>query len=349
MVDVSHAPFFLFGCAGRTKLICTVKGLFQLFDGKPVCEFEAETFLVDAAAYSVEITCRDRTRILIGEDEEGIWLDRRGSRTPVDRVAVALPRFEGHPYRALLRKLYHEILVNIHQGAPLPNIVVYHKPWYRDAAMVCMVLERCGSLHLVRDWILGLRAPYDRLNGGNEESDNLGQLLYLASLASGKRHPIVSTVMAAARLITRNHMLGGSTDFAEHPVYQNKWIKFGLASLGLPDPYIVPQVSDSYAPLVWWARDDIAADPSVRFHTQADKYPYLTWAEAHFWNDPPPFHLSNQDGYPLTWEASASQADYEKFNAVDRALTAAKCCMPHTWHAAEMFLFLHETPRSKLL
>ena len=45
----------------------------------------------------------------------------------------------------------------------------------------------------------------------------------------------------------------GRSDFAPHPVYQTKWAKFGLRSLGLEDPYEVPQVADSYATLFWWA------------------------------------------------------------------------------------------------
>ena len=75
-----------------------------------------------------------------------------------------------------------------------------------------------------------------------------------------------------------------------------------LQSLGLEDTWNVPEADDSYAPLFWWDKEDIVIDPSIRFQTDRSLYPYLTWAEAHFWNDPLPMELCSTD-YPLTWEA----------------------------------------------
>ena len=40
--------------------------------------------------------------------------------------------------------------------------------------------------------------------------------------------------------------LEGKTDYALHPVFQTKWMKYGLKSLGLPDPYTIPKQYDSY-------------------------------------------------------------------------------------------------------
>ena len=44
----------------------------------------------------------------------------------------------------------------------------------------------------------------------------------------------------------------------------------------------------------------------------------------------------------MTWEAHASEADYEAIRPVDSRWADAKICYPHTWHAAEMFLLLYD-------
>ena len=44
----------------------------------------------------------------------------------------------------------------------------------------------------------------------------------------------------------------------------------------------------------------------------------------------------------MTWESHASQADYEGMRLVDPSFVDRRLSMPHTWHAAEMFLYLWE-------
>ena len=241
----------------------------------------------------------------------------------------------GHPYAPILRVLHQEILVNILDGLPLPNFFVYRRPWLRDGAMMAMVLRQTGNLDLIRAWILGLREPYDRNNAGETEADNLGQALYLVSLVSGASHPLVASVLAELPRFEVDEHIRGRSDFAEHPVYQTKWAKFGLASLGLPDPYRVPLVPDSYSALFWWDYRDRHV-PGERF--RGSDYPYLNWAEAHFHGEAGA-PLGDLD-YPLTWEANASQAEYAALASFLPAHAAEKLAAPHTWHAAEMFLCL---------
>jgi hypothetical protein len=69
-----------------------------------------------------------------------------------------------------------------------------------------------------------------------------------------------------------------------------------------------------------------------------DSYPYLGWAEAHFHRGPPPEGFAEHQ-YPLTWEANASQARYEGMGIVCREYVDRRLCSPHSWHAAEMFLY----------
>jgi len=70
-----------------------------------------------------------------------------------------LPVFKDYAYDSVLKVLLHEILINIDNGLPLPNIMVYKKLWYRDATLMAMVLKETGNLRLIKDWILNIRDP----------------------------------------------------------------------------------------------------------------------------------------------------------------------------------------------
>ena len=341
MIDLSHPPFFIFGCGKREKFVCTTRGLVSYSSGESIVKFIPGNMIVQAPEYTIIAQDTLGNEIRIQEDEEGIWLTRKGKTENLASNPVRLPTFQGHPYQKHLRILHNEILTNIFHGKPLPNFLVYKKPWYRDAAMMAMVMEITGNVDIIRGWILNIRDPFDRNNAGNEEPDNLGQVLYLVSLVSDASHPVVQEVREAAVHITRNGHLNGMTDFAEHPIYQTRWLKFGLCRLGLQDDFILPQVDDSYAPLFWWDRDNRPDFPKKRYHAQGEFYPYLTWAETHFHTDSPPMQYSAGD-YPKTWEAQASQADYNGMRIVDDSFAQRQICMPHTWHAAEMFLYLWE-------
>jgi hypothetical protein len=276
---------------------------------------------------------------VIAEDEQAVWLDEGGTKTALTRGRVVLPDFAGQPFAAVLRVLHQEVLVNVVDGKPVPNFLVYPRPWYRDGAMMAMVLKRTGNLDLIRHWILGLDAPYDRNNAGETEADNLGQALYLIALVSDRSHPMVPVVQRELKRFEKGRHIEGRSDFTPHPVYQTRWAKLGLAALGLDDPYEVHAVSDSYASLAWWA--DHREGPSDRAVISSDDYPYLTWAAAHA-TGKPLGKLSDRD-YPLTWEANASQAHYEGMRVVDPVYVKARLCTPHTWHAAEVFLDLIES------
>ena len=210
--------------------------------------------------------------------------------------------------------------------------------------MVGLALEHTGNTGLLREWVQGLSDPFDRNNAGLEEPDNLGQALTLVALAGfDATHPVVAPALAAARAVTRNGCLEGLSDFAPHPVYQTKWMKYGLARLGLDDPYRIPAVYDAYSALFWMDYQDQHV-PGPRFpDSLAVPYPYLKWAEAHFYNEPPPFELAGRSS-PLTWEAEASQANYAAQSRFFPTLALERRAAPHTWHAAEMFLLLASEP-----
>ncbi len=279
--------------------------------------------------------------VTLFEDEEAFWLEQKQDRLALSRSPVLLPDFARHPRADLLRALHAELLVNILPWGPVPNLWVYSRPWYRDAAMMALCFERTGNVDLLRPWIVSLRQPFDYNNRGLAEPDNLGQALYLASLAGGAELPVVAAALKEAQGCRQGNHLRGLSDFAEHPVYQTKWLKFGLKRLGLEDPYVIPQIADSYSALFWMDFKEQHV-PHPRFNQEMLKnYPYLHWAEAHFYGDPPPETLSASD-FPLTREVKASEADYSRLGFLSPHWVEQRWSSPHTWHGAEIFLYYLE-------
>lgn len=338
--------FFLFGCGGRQKLLYRGGELLDARTGAVLKRWEVDTAVISPAELTVTLTVKAALRqpaqqVMISEDEEGVWLSEGGTRLSLTAAPVKLPRFDDGKHdattAALLRILHHEILLNIVDGKPLPNFMVYEKPWYRDGAMVAMVLAHTGNLDLIKPWILGLREPFDRNNKNEREPDNLGQVLYLVSLVSDANHPIVATILKEAETFRVGDHIRGNSDYAPHPVYQTKWLKFGLRSLGLPDTWRIPAIKDTYSALFWMDyRDQHVGDHAYPSQGR-QPYPYLGWACDHFYRKPPRLPAI---GFPLTWEANASEADYDGMTVVSQKYARQRISAPHTWHAAEMFLYL---------
>lgn len=337
-MKLPDCQFYLFGMGQRRKFLHKHGMLLDALTGETIRKWNAASESIYPTEYSVELTMPDGKKAVIREDEKGVWVIENGDRACLTESRIKLSRFEGYPRAALLRVLHHEILINIVNGRPVPNFFVYSKPWYRDAAMMCMCLEETGNLHLVKEWILGLREPFDRNNAGNREPDNLGQALYMISLVSDVSHPLVETILQAIPQFKAGNHIVGITDGSEHPVYQTKWLKFGLRSLGLDDPYEIPAVFDSYSALFWMDYTQSHVNGPHFGDRGKELYPYLGWAEAHFRHTMPTVTF-NEHQYPLTWEAYASEADYNGMELISQEYVEQKICAPHTWHAAEAFLY----------
>lgn len=333
--------FYLFGMGNRRKMLYKEGKLIDALSGQVIQEWKIISENIYPSEYRVVLELINGKTTIIWEDEVGVWVKENKKKTLLTEGHLRLPRFEENKYAPLLRILHHEILINIVNGKPLPNFFVYSKPWYRDAAMMCMCLNKTGNLHLVRRWILNLREPFDRNNSGICEPDNLGQALYMISLVSNASHPLVDAIRGIIPKFRKYNYITGLTDFREHPVYQTKWLKFGLRKLGLNDSFQIPRVFDDYSALFWMDYKE-AHVPGPPFEEKVKKfYPYLAWAEAHFHGWPLPMEYSNTR-YPLTWEAYASQAKYVGMALISQEYVSQKICMPHAWHAAEMFLYLLE-------
>ena len=336
-----NAEFFLFGMGLRTKWLYQTGALMNARSGEVVRRWPVDAAVILPSDYSVNLRTTDGRTVRIFEDETGVFIeDGKRELLPGTSAPVRLPDFREFKYPAAMRVLHQELLVNVMTNGPVPNFFVYSKPWYRDGAMMALAFKETGNLDCIRDWILGLHEVFDRNNAGETEADNPGQVLFLISLVSDRNHPLVPKVLAAAARFETNGPDGkyllGRSDFAPHPVYQTKWIKFGLRALNLPDPYTVPRQADGYSALFWMDYRDTYV-PGKDADDRGD-YPYLGWACDHF-HGAKKSPISDRD-YPLTWEIQASQANYDGIKMLSPAYARQKTAAPHTWHAAEVFLYL---------
>lgn len=329
--------FFLFGMGNRDKYIYKNCSLISYKDRKTVYAWNncTEEFFYDE--YKVVLTKKSGESVVIYENEEGLFVNEKC----LTASKINLPDFENFKYPKQLRILHHEILINIIDGKPVPNYFVYKKPWYRDSAMMGMVLKHTNNLHLIKDWILSLEDLYDLNNAGIKEPDNLGQLLFLVSLVSDKSHPLVKKIIEEARRISCNGVLTGLTDFNDHRIYSTLWLKFALKQLEIDVDFInIPNEFDSYARMFWMDKDGIERD-AVYNNEYNWLYPYLWWAVKHFEKEPIDEQLL-EITYPMSWEKEASQAKYEDISLLSSVYAENKFSAPHTWHASEMFLYLIE-------
>ena len=348
--EMPDVRFFLFGMGSRPKLLYRSGELMNALTGRILKKWSVKRDYILPHEYKVVILDSSGVPTAIREDSIGVWVERMGESelVPGTQAPVRLPDFRGRRFANVLKVLHQEILVNVIEGKPVPNFFIYPKPWYRDGAMMAMCLRTTGNLGLIRGWILGLSEAYDRNNAGETEADNPGQALFLISLVSDRNHPLVPKLLDALKTHevrdgAKRHIRGRS-DFAEHPVYQTKWAILGLESLGIRNPYTVPEVEDGYGALFWMKREGGRNTPLDS--GKESRYPYLDWASDHFFATHTA-RISNRD-YPLTWEIEASQANYEGMRLVDERFARNRTGSPHTWHSAEVFLYLMDSEADKI-
>jgi len=349
--ELPQVSFFLFGMGDRTKLLYKDGKLINTLTHEIAGEWHVRTEFIIPNQYKVQIMTNKGRMVTIYEDEQGVFINEEGRNLRVEGTdnPVKLPDFRDYRYGEILKVLHQEILINIVGGQPVPNYFVYHNPWRRDAAMMAMCLEKTGNPGLIKEWVLALDDPYDRNNGSRNgspetEADNLGQTLYLLSLFAGREHPLVKKILQEIPRYAVHDQHGSYirwiSDFHEAPVYQTKWLKYGLEALGLPDTFSVPGVQDNYSSLFWCGYKETYMQGTTDAFDEwkNDFYPYIGWAADHFHGlkrNP----VSNRI-YPLTWEIQASEADYTGMAIIDRQYMQGKIAVPHTWHAAEVFLYL---------
>ena len=339
--------FYIFGMGNREKYIYKKGGsLIKFSTNEAVYSFDVkrEKFLYDR--YMVVIWTNDEKVYLIKENSYGAYLyDITDGEKQIlilcESEYINLPDFDNCKYPEQLRILHQEVLVSFLGDLPVPNIFTYKKPWYRDSAMMALVLEKTNNLHILKPWALSVASLYDQNNAGNCEPDNLGQLAFVLSFFVDKNYPLIKEIYKEAEKIAEGGLLKGVTDFSNHEIYSTLWLKLAFDRLGIVADFIkIPKDFDRYARMFWM--DKTKVETATPFENEYDEfYPYLTWATYHFNGDD--FDKSLIEiKYPMSWEINASQANYDLIAPLSEEYAKNKCSAPHSWHAAEMFMYLEE-------
>jgi hypothetical protein len=355
-MKLPHHPFFLFGMGNRRKLLYKAGALYDALTGELLRSWSPIHEQIVPHEYAVKWQTRDGKTYSLREDETGVCLRVEGTQTYLTGNPVHLPDFKGSSHAHVLKVLLHEILVNVQDGKPLTNFLARTAPTYRDGAIISESLRRTGNLALVKDWILGLKEPFDYAREGEREPDNLGQALFLISMVSDKGHPLVNEIMNQATAFRNTDYIDGRTDAAEHPVYQTKWLKFGLKSLGLQDPYKIPVAFDPYSSVFWMDFRDIPSNGPPFPEKTKEACPHLAWAEAHFHNWDPPMPIGAK-AYPLSWEVQDEKNPPYGMSIISPDFLERRIAAPQARHASEMLLYyldmartgLHNDPRGEQL
>ena len=289
---------------------------------------------IDYENYTIYATNIKGEKVVINENEKGIYMSINGKNATLDdSIKINIPSFEDYKYKKQLRILLNEIMVNITKDGPKPNFIAYENPWYRDSSLVAMVLKETGNMPQIQEWIENIDKIYDMQNG-YEEADNLGQVLYLMSLVDNKNIELIEDILEEAeKLKTEEGYIKGITDGSYHPVYQTKWLIYGLKSLNINyDNWKVPNLYDSYEPLIWFDKESEKLKLRV-----SDRWPYIMYAYLHYDNT----NIDIGDmSYPISSEYSPSKANFEKLRIINNDFSDSKLVVPHSWSAAEMFLYL---------
>jgi hypothetical protein len=335
-----NITFMFFGMGDRLKMMYKSGNLINAKTGKVLRRWKVKNAIIVPSEYLVHMELENGKAVDIQEDTQGVYIYENGMQVIMAESNLNLPTFSDKKFGPILRVLNHEILINVDEGVPVPNFMVYQQPRYRDAAMMTMVLKKTNNLNLIMNWIANLKDPCNLNTEGSPEIDNLGEILYIISTVSDRKHPVIEKVLETADAYKNANYIEGKTDYAFHPVYQTKWLKFGLKSLGIADEYKIPLVYDNYSTLVWWDYRTESVGGRQFDENTSTKYPYLTWAEDHFLNQKR--GIVSLSDYPLSWESESKDANYEGMNVIDPIYAQTKLCMTHGWHAAEMFLLLFE-------
>ncbi|MBO5212450.1 MAG: hypothetical protein J6B60_02815 [Clostridia bacterium] len=343
--------FYIFGMGHREKYIYKNSALIEFKTNNTVYywDVEKEEFIYDK--YTVILGLKNGETVIITENTQGVFIKREKNAVLKEEICLAddeilLPDFEEYKYPAQLRILHQELLISFLDKFPVPNFYVYKTPWYRDGAMMALALEKTGNISLLKDWALSITELYDKNNSGNSEPDNLGQLAYILSFFVDKEYPLVKKIVEEAKRITVDGVLTGLTDYGHHEIYSTLWLKFGLERLGIDTSFIkIPKEFDSYAYMFWMDRAGI--DTSTPYENEYNEwYPYLWWAVKHFKKEPiDEKYLEIK--YPMSWEICASEARYELIAPLSEEYAKNKCGSPHSWHAAEMFMYLLEMKKGE--
>ncbi len=340
----SYSEYYYFGMANRRKLVYRPNKIIDVETKEVVYSFEEKDHFIIPNTYTVLIETKDKDFIMIKEDKYGVHYVVNGKDSIIKGTDkyLELFNFSNEKYQNMKKVLYGEILFNIKDSIIYPNIIVYNKPWYRDAALTTMVLQKTHNTDLIKDWVSQIEDIYDYQNGGEKEPDNLGELLYIISTQEEKNYDLIDRIEREAENIAKSNNNGyyiyGKTDTGDEFLYQNLWYKLGIESIGRKYHFnldIIPE--DAYSKMAWWSNYELI-DTNNQF--DGDCYPYLNIAERHkLKKGSIPI---NNNLYPLSWEVGATAANYDAYRGIDDHMSDVKVSPLHSWSASEFLLLLLE-------
>lgn len=340
-VDIGESDYYFFGMGNRKKLLYKDGEIIDIFNNKILFKWNVKDYLIIPNEYSVILYTKNGKNIKIYEDKHGVFIEENGEKRIIEGTDfyINLEDFKNQKYQNMKKVLYNEILFNIKDSTPYPNILVYEKAWYRDGAMVAMVLKHTDNVELIEEWISSINSIYDMQNDGTKEPDNLGELLYIISVSENSHKDLIQKIIIEAEKIADNnadgYYLEGMTDGASHPIYQTKWYNFGLKSLNVKNSLSIVDNKDNYDALTWWnGKNSNTYFPELL----SANYPYLSLAQYHK-SGKGKIYL-NKNIYPLSYEKQGSEANYKNMDILNNYYVTNKISPLHTWSASEMLLFL---------
>lgn len=340
--NFNNEKFYFFGLGTRTKYVYANGVLRELETEKVYKRFDVEEELIIPNIYTVLIKTKNNKYYKITEDDNSVRIIEGNKSDLVSGTSnyIKLASFDNKKYSEVLKVLYQEILFNINNGVIYPNMIVYDETWYRDAAYAGMVLEKTNNIDLISKWILSINNYYDKANG-EEENDNLGEVLYLLSLVTDKNNNTVKRILSKLDEIkkedTNGTYISNKTDGSIKPSYQTEWLKFGLEKLNIKNNYYY-KLSDGYSNLLWFSNYN---KNELKVKKYNKNYPYLEYAQRHLIGESATIHISNQL-YPLTWENNATKANYNNMSILGNYFIKNRVSPTHVWSASELFLLLYE-------
>lgn len=338
---LNESVCFYMGFASRRKLIYKPGLVVDIGTGEVLYEFEEEEAMIIPNIYTVIIKTKDNKFIKIFEDNDGIHYSVNGKDKIIEGTDIKLNLydFSNQEYSNMKKVLYGEILFNIKDSKIYPNIVAYKTPWYRDAAITSMVLRQTNNTDLIKEWINNINDIYDGNNGENEP-DNLGEVLYLLSLQEEKNNELIDRIEEEAKRLAEENPNGyyiyGKTDFSDQHLYQNLWYKLGIESVGRDFEFDIDSIpEDEYSKGAWWS----SYQTKNYYNDNSNpEYPYLSYAIRH--KQKQGKITISKELYPLSWETNGKYADYELYTGFDRSMRDMATSPLHTWSASELLLFI---------
>lgn len=347
--QIPDTEFYLFGMGNRRKILFRENKLIDIETEEIIEQFDVDKCLIIPNEYTVLIKEKNGKFDKIFETQNGVFISKNGKSNIIEdtNIDINLYTFDNQTYKNIKKVLYSEILFNIKDSKIYPNIIVYDEPWYRDAAMACMVLKQTNNTNLISDWVKSITEVYDRQNGGEKEPDNLGELLYILSTQEEKNEELISKIESEANRLanenTNGYYIYGLTDSSNQYKYQNMWYDFGMRSIGQHSEFKYNAIEDEYSNLAWWI------DKNATNIYENTNYPYLTWANYHASSKKEKKLVVNNKIYPLSWEKGASRANYNEMSIIDEKFVQNRISPAHLWSATEMLLFiLDETGNLKI-